>query len=107
MAGAAVISDSAMPSAEVVHVLTAEFLSPGEVAALLGTTRKALADWRLKRQGPPFMLRAQGVVVYPAESFKSYLRARLQKDSREGVERREARWSRAAVRPNLAVNVSH
>jgi hypothetical protein len=107
MSGAAVMPNSIIPNSEMVRVLTAEYLTPAEVAGLLKVSRKALVDMRLKRQGPPFMLRARGVVVYPAENFIAYLRARPQKDSREGMGRREARWSRAAARPNLAVNMSH
>ncbi len=75
MTGAEVISNSVMPTSEVVSILTAEVLTPAEVAAVLEVSRKALADWRLKREGPPFYLRSRGKVVYPAESFKIFLRA--------------------------------
>lgn len=76
MTGAAAIADSAISNAEVLHALTAEYLRPAEVASLLRVSRKELAVWRLKRRGPPFFLKARGVVVYEAESFRRYLRAR-------------------------------
>jgi len=75
----------ALETSKVVFLLTAEYLSPAEVAGLLKVSRKALADWRLKRQGPPFLLKARGVVVYPAEGFRRYLRALPQKDCRERI----------------------
>jgi len=93
MNSAAVRADSMIPNAEVVSILTAEYLTPAEVAAVLKVSRKALADMRLKRQGPPFILRARGVVVYPAESFRLYLRAQSRKVGCEGFGPREARWS--------------
>jgi len=74
-----------LPSSKVLALLTSENLAPGEVATLLGVSRWTLAEWRLKWQGPPFILRARGVVVYPAERFISYLRALPQKDRREGT----------------------
>ena len=110
MSGAVVTEDSLIPNSEVTSILieflTAEYLAPAQVAAALKVSRKMLADWRLQRQGPPFELKARGVVVYPAERFISYLRARPQKDCREGLARREAQLSRTGVRANLAVNVS-
>lgn len=75
MSGTAVISNSMIPHSEIVSILTAEVLTPAEVAAVLKVSRKALADWRLKREGPPFYLRSRGKAVYPAESFKTFLRA--------------------------------
>ena len=75
MSSAAVMPNSMMPNSEVVSILTADVLTPAEVAAVLKVSRKALADWRLKREGPPFFLRVRGIVAYPAESFKTYLRA--------------------------------
>ncbi len=69
------MAGSVMPTSEVVSILTAEVLTPAEVAAVLKVSRKALADWRLKREGPPFYLQARGKVIYPAQSFKTYLRA--------------------------------
>ncbi len=95
MTGAAVMPNSTMPTSEVVSILTAQFLTPAEVGAVLKVSRKVLADWRLKPQGPPFTLKAGGAVVYPAESFKNFLRARLQEDCRERIGPREVRWSRA------------
>ncbi len=68
-------TDSAIPNSEIISILTAEFLTPAEVAVLLKVSRKALADRRLERQPPLFVLRSRGVVAYPAESFKNYLRA--------------------------------
>jgi len=68
---------------KVVSLLKAEFLTPTQVASLLKVSRWTLATWRLKQQGPPFMLMSRGVVVYPAERFKSYLRALPQKGCRE------------------------
>ena len=97
MSGAAAISNPIMPTSEVVSILMPEFLTPKQVAASLRVSRKVLADWRLQRQGPPFILRERGMVVYPAERFISYLRARCQKDYREGLGRRESRWSRAML----------
>ena len=94
--------NSIMPNSEVVSVLTAEFLTTGQVAGLLGCTKKALADMRLKRQGPPFILQKRGVVGYPVESFKRYLRARKESQPRHGA--RELRWSRASMRPEFAVS---
>jgi hypothetical protein len=94
MSGAAVRADSMIPNFEVVSILTAEYLTPAEVAAVLKVSRKALADMRLKQSGPPFILRARGVVAYPAESFRRWLRAQVQSDCREKVGPREARWSR-------------
>lgn len=76
MSGAAVISNSMMPNSEMVSILTAEFLMPAQVASMLKVSRWTLADWRLKRQGPPFMLRGRGVVVYPRRLFEVYLRQR-------------------------------
>ncbi len=90
MSGAAV-----MPTSDVLSILTAKFLKPCEVAAVLKLSRKALADMRLERAGPPFTLKARGVVVYPAESFIQFLRARSQKECRGTIGAREARWSRA------------
>ncbi len=92
MSGAAAKSGPTVPSLELVHLLTAEFLSPAEVAGLLNVSRKALADMRLKRQGPTFILQRGGVVVYPVESIKQCLRARKENQPRHGV--REMRWSR-------------
>jgi hypothetical protein len=83
MTGAATIADSMIPNSEVAHVLTAEFLTPAEVASVLKVSRKTLADWRLKRSGPVFLMRRRGVVVYPTDSFRRYLRALRQKDCRE------------------------
>ena len=56
-------------TSNVVSILTAESLKPAEVAAMLKCSRKALANMRLERQGPPFELKARGVVVYPVESL--------------------------------------
>ncbi|MGA3325970.1 MAG: hypothetical protein ABSF45_15975 [Terriglobia bacterium] len=67
--------DSLVANSEAVHILTAEFLTPAQVAALLKTSRKELADMRVKRAGPPFELKARGVVVYPADGLRRYLRA--------------------------------
>ena len=75
-------------------MLTAEFLTPAEVAALLKVPRKAVADMRLKRQGPPFILQKRGIVVYPAESIRWWLRA--QENGGEGREARESRSRRVA-----------
>jgi hypothetical protein len=75
MRGAAVTPNSVMPASEVVSILTAEVLTPAEVAAVPKVSRKMLADWRAKREGPPFFLRARGVVVYLAERFIGWLRA--------------------------------
>jgi len=72
-----------LETSKVVSLLTAEFLTPAEVASVLKVSRWTLATMRLKRQGPPFMLRARGVVVYPADSFRRYLRELPQKDCRE------------------------
>jgi hypothetical protein len=83
MNGAAVMPNAIIPDSEIVRMLTAEFLTPAEVAASLKVSRKSLADMRLKRQGPPFELKARRVVVYPAESFRRYLRTLPQKDGRE------------------------
>jgi len=89
--GAAIIPDSIIPNYEVVSLLTAESLTPAEVATLLGVSRKTLADWRLERLGPSFMLKPRGVMVYPVESLKRYLRALPQKDCRQ----RTGAWRRA------------
>jgi hypothetical protein len=72
-----------LETSKLISLLTAEFLTPADVAALLKVSRWTLADWRLKGQGPPFLLKARGVVVYSAESFIKYLRAQPQKDCRE------------------------
>jgi hypothetical protein len=96
MNGAAVMPNSIIPNPESIHLLIAEFLLPAEIAGILGVSRKMLAEWRLKRQGPPFMLRARGVVVYPAESFRRYLLAHSQKE----FTAREPLWNRA-----VAINV--
>ncbi len=82
-------------TSNVVSILTAESLKPAEVAAMLKCSRKALANMRLERQGPPFELKARGVVVYPVESSIRYLRARPHTDCRERIGPREVRWSRA------------
>lgn len=74
MNGTALTSNSIMPTSEIVSILKAEFLAPAQVAALLKASRKALADARLKRQGPPFELKARGTVVYSTEGFIRYLR---------------------------------
>ncbi len=86
MTGAPVISNSMMPNSEVLSILTAESLKPAEVAAVLKVSRKALAAWRLKQEGPPFFLRARGIVVYPTESFIKWLRAprRVNDEKRRG-----------------------
>jgi hypothetical protein len=84
MSGAAVmpnpiIPNSAILNSEMVSVLTADLLTTGQVAGLLGCTKKALADWRVKRSGPPFvMLRPGGIIRYPREALQRFLRARLQ-----------------------------
>jgi hypothetical protein len=83
-----------MPNSDALSVLTAEFLTTGQVAGLLGCTKKALADMRLGRVGPPFMLQARGVVVYPAESFRRWLRALPPKGA--GCGARESRSRRVA-----------
>lgn len=88
MSGAAAMVDSGIPHSEVVSILRAEYLKPAEVAAVLKVSRKTLADWRLEGRGPSFMLQPRGIVVYPAENFRRFLRALPQKDSREGVSRR-------------------
>lgn len=100
-------ADSTVLNSEVVSVLTAEFLTPAEVAPLLKVSRWMLADWRLKRQGPPFMLMRSGVVVYPIDALRRYLRARPQKDCREGLGWREAQWSRPAVGQELERRRNH
>jgi hypothetical protein len=75
MTGAAVVMpDSLLASSEAVNILTAEFLTPAQVAALLKVSRKELADMRVKAVGPPFELRARGVVVYQADSFRRWLK---------------------------------
>lgn len=74
MSGAAAIADSMIPNSEVVSVLTADYLSTSQVASLLGVSRWTLADMRLKRQGPPFVRRKRGVVVYARGAFEAYLR---------------------------------
>jgi len=86
----------AVEVSKVVSLLTAEFLTPAEVAALLKTSPWMLADWRRKQQGPPFMLRRRGAVIYPVESFVRWLRAQSQRNCREALGAREARRSRAA-----------
>jgi hypothetical protein len=101
MSGAAVVPNSAIPNREMIHILTAEFLTPAQVAALLRMSRKELAEWRRKRQGPLFRLGRRGVVIYPAEGLKNFLRARAQEGSRE------VRWSRAAVSRNHAASLNH
>ena len=68
-----------LEASKVIALLTAEFLTPAEVSGLLGISRKELAEWRLKGQGPPFMLRRRGVVVYLPDDFKRYLRAHRRK----------------------------
>ncbi len=94
MNGAGVI-----PNSEMVRMMTARFLKPSEVSVLLGVSRKALADMRLERQGPQAILQRRGVVVYPVDSLKEYLRARKESQPRHGA--REVRWSRAASRRDL------
>lgn len=64
-----------LETSKVVSLLTAEFLTPAEVAGLLRVSRMTLADWRVKRQGPSFFLKPRGVPVYPLEGFRRYLRA--------------------------------
>ncbi len=74
MNGAAVMPNPLILDSEIVRMLTADYLTPAQVAAALKTSRKALADMRLKRQGPPFMRRKRGVIVYPRGAFEVYLR---------------------------------
>ncbi len=74
MSGATVIPYSIMPQSEIISVLTADYLSTSQVASLLGVSRWTLADMRLKRQGPPFVRRKRGVIVYPRGAFEAYLR---------------------------------
>lgn len=59
------------------------YLSPEQVAQILGMSVKTLADWRSKRIGPPVM-RFQGVIRYPAGAFRSTLRekGRIHVDNR-------------------------
>lgn len=97
MNGAEVKSNSMMPSLELVSILTAEFLSPAQVAAALKVSRKTLADWRLKREGPPFTLAAHGVVLYPVERFVIFLRAQSQEECRKQRVAGEMRWSPAVM----------
>ena len=51
MSAAAVMPDSMIPNSEVVSILTAEFLTPAEVAILLKVSRLTLAKMRLGRTG--------------------------------------------------------
>jgi hypothetical protein len=61
---------------EIVSILTADSLSTSQVAAFLDVSRWTLADMRLKREGPPFMRKKRGVIVYPRSAFEAYLRQR-------------------------------
>jgi hypothetical protein len=85
----------AVEASKIVSLLAAEFLTPAQVAGLLKTSRRELADWRLERRGPPFMLRRRGVVVYPSDAFARYLRTRAQRNCREGTGPREVRRATA------------
>lgn len=89
MSNTAVMPNPTIPTSEIVSVLTADLLTTGQVAGLLDVTKKALADWRVKRSGPPFvMLRPGGIVRYPREELQRFLRARLQSaDSATGKRR--------------------
>jgi hypothetical protein len=97
MSGAAVRADSMIPDSKLVSILTAEYLRPAEVAAVLKVSRKALADMRLTRSGPMFVLQARGVVAYPAEPFRAWLRRRAQTHGHQVPGPHEARWSRKVV----------
>lgn len=70
--------NSIMPNAEVISFLTSETLTTGQVAGLLGVTKKALADLRVKRNGPPYVMLRRGIVRYPRQGLETFLRTRLQ-----------------------------
>ena len=71
------MATATIPTAEVVSFLTADLLTTQQVAGLLGITKKALADWRVKQDGPPFVTLKRGVPRYPLYGVRRFLRARV------------------------------
>jgi predicted DNA-binding transcriptional regulator AlpA len=78
-----------IPNPEAVSLLTAEFLTPTQVAALLGVTRWTLNYWRMQRQGPDFVMLTRGTIRYPRQALQSYLQRRIHKEGE-----RVAVWGR-------------
>jgi hypothetical protein len=66
-----------LETSKVVSLLTSEFLTTAEVAAVLGITKWALAGWRVERKGPPFVQLRGGTIRYPRAAFEVFLRAQL------------------------------
>lgn len=52
-----------------------ELLTPTEVAALLRTDVRTLANWRYRKQGPTYV-RVETSIRYPRSAVESYLAAR-------------------------------
>lgn len=55
------------------------YMSPGDVAAVLGTTIAQLANWRYRSRGPAWTKVTEGqsgLVRYPREQLRAYLAAR-------------------------------
>jgi hypothetical protein len=61
--------------AEPLSILLSENLSAGQVSELLAVSKHDLARWRVKREGPPFMLLRGGTPVYPTDRFMAWMRA--------------------------------
>lgn len=53
-----------------------DYMSPSDLAALLGVSAKTLANWRCQRQGPEFF-RAGRKIWYPRERVRAWILARL------------------------------
>lgn len=78
-----------IPNSEAVSLLTEEFLTTTQVAALLDVTRWTLNYWRMQRQGPPFVMLTRGTIRYPRQGLESYLRRHV-----HTAAKRVAVWSR-------------
>lgn len=62
-----------------------EFLTPKELADLLGLSPITLAVWRSRRVGPPYIKLGDGKsakVLYPADKLEAWLEKRLREPRR-------------------------
>src|ERR1017187_6943691 len=76
-----------LEAAELMSILSTEYLPIHTVAAMLNVSRLTLAKWRLQRIRPPFVQLKGAVIAYPRDGFERYLKSRAQADDesiREG-----------------------
>ena len=65
---------SAFAKVKAYHELgVSALLTPEEVSVLLGISSKTLANWRWRRQGPPYIKLTPRKVRYPVKSLLSWL----------------------------------